>query len=186
MKCILCLFSFQLVFMPQGDAMATNSAHFRITVPVELQIPLPTRGEGNKVVSQPEVIHRSGNRSKIVWRGLKSAPGAKEDLVSNVTLFEVPTGTGKIMPEDIVLKFAAESGFDRAKLVKSPHLKASGEVIQIAEFSFGTVVEINTTLAGWRPGNTAVFILSKDQTKAVKIDPAWHLRFKWNEVVAKW
>ena len=166
--------------------MATNSAHFKITVPVELQIPLPTRGESSKVVPQPEILHRSGNRSKIVWHGVKSAPGAKEDLVSNVTLFEVPTGNGKIMPEDIVLKFASESGFDRAKLVKSPHVKASGEVVKIAEYGFGTVIEVNTTLAGWRPGNTAVFIISKDQTKAVKIDPAWHLRFNWNEAVANW
>ena len=166
--------------------MATNTGQLKLTVPVEFQVPLPSRGESGKAVEQPEVVSLSGNRSKIVWRGVKSPPGAKEDLVSHVTSFTAPSSSGKIHPEDIVVKYAAELGIERSKLVKVPSLKASGEVVAIAEFKFGTVVEINTTLAGWRPGNTSLFLISKDRTKAVKIDPAWHLRFNWSDAVAKW
>lgn len=166
--------------------MSLTASSIKITVPVEIHLPLPTRAEGVRPVAQPEVVFRSGNKSKIVWHGLKATPGAKDDLVSQVSLVEVSSKSGKIQTEDILLKFASDSGIERAKLVRSPHLKAPGEVIQISDFSFGTVIEINTTLAGWRPGNTTLFLLSKDQVKVVKIDPAWHLRFDWNKASVKW
>lgn len=157
-----------------------------LTVPLALTVPAPTRGEGQNQAIKAEVVYRSGNKSKITWHGLKSNPAAREDLTSSVMIYDVPGSGESIQPEEVIAKFAADLGIDRSKLVKNPHLKASGEVIKTTDYSFGTVIEINTTLAGWRPGNTTIFLLSKDKTKVVKIDPAWHLRFSWDQAVVKW
>lgn len=186
MSRLLWILLVHLFLFQQGEAMSLTASSIEITVPVEIHLPLPMRGGATRPVTPPEVVYRSGNKSKLVWHGLKATPGAQEDLVSQVSLVEVSSKSEKIQPEDVVLKFASDSGIERAKLVRSPHLKAPGEVIQISDFSFGTVIEINTTLAGWRPGNTTVFLLSKDQTKVVKIDPAWHLRFDWNKTKVNW
>ncbi len=174
------------LLVASGGAVESNGNRVKIAVPVEMQLPLPTRAGGSAGILKAEVVHRSGNRSKIVWHGLKSSPAATEDLVSHVTLLDIATPNGKISAEDAILKFSADSGIDRSKLVRNVHLKAPGEVIAVSDFEFGKVIEINTTLAGWRPGNTTVLIVSADQTKAIKIDPAWHLKFDWSKAAMKW
>lgn len=186
MSRLLWILLVHLFLFQQGEAVSLNPGSIEINVPLEIHLPLPMRGGAPKPVTPPEVVSQSGNKSRLLWQGLKATPGAQEALVSEVALVEVSSKSGKIQPEDVVLKFASDSGIERTKLVRSPHLKAPGEVIQISDFSFGTVIEINTTLAGWRPGNTTFFLISKDQTKVVKIDPAWHMRFDWNKANVYW
>ncbi len=148
-----------------------------IETPFKMEIPYPTRGASKE--RQKGIIESNDLRKTIVlWPSMKPFPTKSEACKSSIERID---GVSNL--EDVILHFNKLNEFPRDKVFI---LEKSSSAISIVDFAHGQAIEIDLAKAGWRPGNTYVYVLSPDKKKAFSMSPTWRLKFNWEQIKIQW
>jgi hypothetical protein len=148
-----------------------------IETPFKMEIPFPTRG-ASKDLQKGIIKSAESEETVLLWPNMKQLP-TKSDVCKSS--FERIEGVSNL--KEVILHFAKMNGIDRDNV---SILEKSSGAISIVHFAHGQAIEIDLAKAGWRPGNTYVYVLSPDAKKAFSISPTWHLKFHWEQIKIHW
>ena len=137
--------------------------------PISMVLPFPTGWNGTDI-RQGAVVERDG-RTFISW------PAVQPTKVPFDFAFETEV---LYLPRVNTREEALRHFYEYEKFVED--ILAKDDIVKAKSFPFGTVLTIDLSAAGWTPGNTYVYVLSKDGTSgAVFLSPTGFLHFDWTQ-----